>query len=172
MLADKKETTKNVVEEKKDIKKSKKIESKEEILDKKEVKVSKDTDSNDSVNKIIAEIEKLTVLELADLVKALEDKFGVTAAAPMMAQAAVPVQGAASAAQEEEKTEFDVILKEIGANKIKVIKEVRAATGLGLKESKDLVEGAPKAVKEKVEKKEAEELKEKLEAVGAIVEIK
>ena len=166
-----KETIKDVAKEKKDIEKSKKIESKEEILDKKEVKVSKDTDSNDSVNEIIAKIEKLTVLELADLVKALEDKFGVTAAAPM-AQAAAPAQGVASAAQEEEKTEFDVILKEIGANKIKVIKEVRAATGLGLKESKDLVEGAPKAVKEKIEKKEAEELKEKLEAVGATVEIK
>ncbi len=172
MLAEKKETIKDVAKEKKDIEKPKKIESKEEILDKKEVKVSKDTDSNDSVNEIIAKIEKLTVLELADLVKALEDKFGVTAAAPMMAQAAAPAQGAASAAQEEEKTEFDVILKEIGANKIKVIKEVRAATGLGLKESKDLVEGAPKAVKEKIEKKEAEELKEKLEAVGATVEIK
>lgn len=173
MLAEKEKIKKDVVKEKEDIEKPKKIESKEEILDKKEVKVSKDTDSNVSVvNEIIANIEKLTVLELADLVKALEDKFGVTAAAPMMAQTAAPAQGAASAAQEEEKTEFDVILKEIGANKIKVIKEVRAATGLGLKESKDLVEGAPKAVKEKVEKKEAEELKEKLEAVGATVEIK
>ena len=172
MLAEKKDTKKDVVEEKKDLEKSKKIESKEDILEKKEVKVSKDTDSNESVNKIIADIEKLTVLELADLVKALEDKFGVTAAAPMMAQAVGPVPGADSAVQEEEKTEFDVILKEIGANKIKVIKEVRAATGLGLKESKDLVEGAPKAVKEKMEKKEAEELKEKLEAVGATVEIK
>ena len=174
MLTEKEKTKKDVVKEKEDIEKPKKIESKEEILDKKEVKVSKDTDSSNVsvVNEIIANIEKLTVLELADLVKALEDKFGVTAAAPMMAQAAAPAQGAASAAQEEEKTEFDVILKEIGANKIKVIKEVRAATGLGLKESKDLVEGAPKAVKEKVEKKEAEELKEKLEAVGATVEIK
>ena len=172
MLAEKKEIKKDVVKEKKDIEKPKKIESKEEILENKEVKVSKDADSNDSVNEIIANIEKLTVLELADLVKALEDKFGVTAMAPMMAQSAAPLQGAATAAQEEEKTEFDVVLKEIGANKIKVIKEVRAATGLGLKESKDLVEGAPKAVKEKVEKKEAEELKEKLEAVGATVEIK
>lgn len=125
---------------------------------------------NDSVNEIIEKVESLTVLELADLVKALEDKFGVSAAVPVAAQAVLPAQG--NGQPEEEKTEFDVILKEIGANKIKVIKEVRAATGLGLKESKDLVEGAPKAVKEKIEKKDADALKEKLEAVGATVEIK
>lgn len=141
-----------------------------ESLNKEEVKVSEKMNNN--VNEIIEKIEKLTVLELADLVKALEEKFGVSAAAPIVAQVGVPAQGAASSVQEEEKTEFDVILKEIGSDKIKVIKEVRAATGLGLKESKDLVESAPKAVKEKIEKKEAQELKEKLEAVGAVVEIK
>lgn len=132
--------------------------------------VQKKPESN-SVNEIIEKVESLTVLELADLVKALEDKFGVSAAAPVAAQAALPAQGG-NGQPEEEKTEFDVILKDIGANKIKVIKEVRAATGLGLKESKELVEGAPKAVKEKIEKKDADALKEKLEAVGATVEIK
>ena len=98
MLAEKKEPKKDVVEEKKDIEKTKQTESKEKIINKQEVEVSKDTGSNDNVNKIIADIEKLTVLELADLVKELEDKFGVTAAAPMMAQAIAPAQGAASAA--------------------------------------------------------------------------
>lgn len=137
----------------------------------KEVTMSREKDSN-NIQEIMERIEKLTVLELADLVKSLEEKFGVSAAAPLMAQNAVSAQGAAPTAQEEEKTEFDVVLKEIGANKIQVIKEVRAATGLGLKESKDLVEGAPKAVKEKVELKEAQALKEKLEAVGATVELK
>ncbi|NLL62556.1 MAG: 50S ribosomal protein L7/L12 [Candidatus Atribacteria bacterium] len=133
--------------------------------------MSQEKDSN-NIQEIMERIEKLTVLELADLVKSLEEKFGVSAAAPLMAQNVISAQGAAPAAQEEEKTEFDVVLKEIGANKIQVIKEVRAATGLGLKESKDLVEGAPKAVKEKVELKEAQALKEKLEAVGATVELK
>lgn len=127
--------------------------------------------TTDVVNEIMEKVEKLTVLELADLVKALEDRFGVSAAAPVAVQAAAPAQGGSGQA-EEEQTEFDVILKDVGANKIKVIKEVRAATGLGLKESKELVEGAPKPVKEKIEKKDADELKEKLEAVGATVEIK
>jgi len=113
-------------------------------------------------------IERLTLLEMSELVKALEDKFGVTAAAPM-AFAAMP--GAAAAAVEE-KTEFDVILGAAGAEKIKVIKVVRELTGLGLKEAKDLVEGAPKAVKEAVSKAEAEEVKKKLTEVGATVEIK
>lgn len=134
-------------------------------------KSSKESKVNNTVEEIIEKVENLSVLELADLVEALEDKFGVSAALPVAAQAAAPVQGGA-AAQEEEQTEFDVILKDIGANKIKVIKEVRAATGLGLKESKELVEGAPKAVKEKIEKKDADALKDKLEAVGATVEIK
>jgi large subunit ribosomal protein L7/L12 len=114
-------------------------------------------------------IEKLTLLEMSELVKALEEKFGVTAAAPM-AFAAMPGAGAAAAV--EEKTEFDVILAATGAEKIKVIKVVRAITGLGLKEAKDLVEGAPKPVKEGIPKAEAEELKKQLVEVGATVEIK
>jgi large subunit ribosomal protein L7/L12 len=113
-------------------------------------------------------IEKLTLLEMSELVKALEEKFGVTAAAPM-AMAAMP---AAAAAAVEEKTEFDVILVAAGAEKIKVIKVVRAITGLGLKEAKDLVEGAPKAVKEAVSKAEAEDLKKQLAETGATVEVK
>ncbi|HEU4365172.1 MAG TPA: 50S ribosomal protein L7/L12 [Candidatus Krumholzibacteria bacterium] len=115
-------------------------------------------------------IEKLTLLEMSELVKALEDKFGVTAAAPM-AFAAMP-GAAAGAAAVEEKTEFDVILAGAGAEKIKVIKVVRAITGLGLKEAKDLVEGAPKAVKEGVAKAEAEDIKKQLVEAGATVEVK
>jgi large subunit ribosomal protein L7/L12 len=115
-------------------------------------------------------IERLTLIEMSELVKALEDKFGVTAAAPM-AFAAMPGAGAAAAVVEE-KTEFDVILAAAGAEKIKVIKVVRELTGLGLKEAKDLVEGAPKAVKEGINKAEAEEVKKKLSEVGATVEIK
>lgn len=114
-------------------------------------------------------IEKLTLLEMSELVKALEEKFGVTAASPM-AFAAMP--GAAAAAVVEEKTEFDVILAAAGAEKIKVIKVVRAITGLGLKEAKDLVEGAPKAVKEGVAKAEAEDIKKQLVEAGATVEVK
>jgi large subunit ribosomal protein L7/L12 len=114
-------------------------------------------------------IKRLTLIEMSELVKALEDKFGVTAAAPM-AFAAMP--GAAAAAPVEEKTEFDVILASAGAEKIKVIKVVRELTGLGLKEAKDLVEGAPKPVKEGVNKAESEEVKKKLTEVGATVEIK
>jgi len=115
-------------------------------------------------------IERLTLIEMSELVKALEDKFGVTAAAPM-AFAAMPGAGAA-AAPVEEKTEFDVILASAGAEKIKVIKVVRELTGLGLKEAKDLVEGAPKPVKEGVNKAESEDVKKKLTEVGATVEIK
>ena len=114
-------------------------------------------------------IERLTLIEMSELVKALEDKFGVTAAAPM-AFAAMP--GAAAAAPVGEKTEVDVILAAAGAEKIKVIKVVRELTGLGLKEAKDLVEGAPKPVKEGINKAEAEEVKKKLSEVGATVEIK
>ena len=118
-------------------------------------------------------IEGLTVLELADLVKGLEDKLGIKASAPMAGMMmAMPAAGAAGAAKAEEKTSFDVVLKEAGANKIGVIKEVRAATNLGLKEAKDLVEGAPKVVKEGATKEEAEDLKKKLEAAGAKVEFK
>ena len=119
---------------------------------------------------LIEAIEKMTVLELAELVKELEDRFGVSAAAPV-AVAAAPVAGGGEAAAEE-KTEFDVILKSFGAKKIQVIKAVREITGLGLKDAKDLVEGAPKAVKEGVSKEEAEEIKKKLEEAGAEVEIK
>lgn len=119
-------------------------------------------------------IEGLTALELSDLVKGLEDRLGIQAAAPMpvgMMMAGAPAGGGAAAAAEE-KTSFDVVLKEAGTNKIAVIKEVRAVTNLGLKEAKDLVEAAPKTVKEALPKAEAEELKKKLEAAGAKVELK
>jgi len=171
-LKEKAEIKDETMTEKENDEKLLKKEIKKEILNEKEVKMSEEKDSNKNIQEIMEKLEKLTVLELADLVKALEDKFGVSAAVPMAAQAVVATQGDASTAKEEEQTEFDVVLKEVGANKIQVIKEVRAATGLGLKESKELVEGAPKNVKEKIELKEAQALKEKLEAVGATVEIK
>ncbi|AJY47441.1 50S ribosomal protein L7/L12 [Martelella endophytica] len=120
--------------------------------------------------KIVEELSELTVLEAAELSKMLEEKWGVSAAAPVAVAAAGGVAAAAEAA--EEKTEFDVILADAGGNKIGVIKEVRAITGLGLKEAKDLVEGAPKPVKEAVSKAEADDLKAKLEAAGAKVELK
>ena len=119
------------------------------------------------LNKIIDELSKLTVVEAADLSKQLEEKWGVTAAAPGAAAAA-----GAAAAPAEEKTEFVIFLSAAGDKKINVIKEVRALTGLGLKEAKDLVEGAPKEVKKGVPKKEADEAKKKLEAAGAKVELK
>ena len=118
---------------------------------------------------IIEMIEKMTVLELNDLVKALEEHFGVSAAAAVVA---VPGAGAAAAAAEEEKTEFDAILKDAGAEKIKVIKVIRELTGLGLKEAKDFVESAPKTIKEAASKEECEKIKAKLAEVGAVVEIK
>ncbi len=120
---------------------------------------------------IISAIENMTVLELSELVEELQDRFGVTAAAPM-AVAAAPADGDAAEAAESEQTEFDVILSAVGDQKIKVIKTVREITGLGLKAAKDVVDSAPKAVKEKVSKEEAEEVKEKLAEVGATVEIK
>lgn len=123
-----------------------------------------------SIEEVMNSIKKMTVLELAELVKALEAEFGVSAAAPV-AVAAAPT-AAAAAPEAEEQTEFSVILKEIGANKISVIKAVRELTTLGLKESKDLVEGAPKPVKEGVSKEEAAAAKQKLEAAGAKAEIK
>jgi large subunit ribosomal protein L7/L12 len=128
---------------------------------------------SEKVQGIINTIKELNVLELSQLVKALETEFGVTAAAPM-AMAAAPAAGAAAApaAEVEEKSEFTVILKSFGANKINVIKAIREVTNLGLKESKDLVEGAPKSVKENVNKQEAATIKEKLEAAGATVEVK
>ena len=120
---------------------------------------------------LIQAISEMSVLELSELVKELEEKFGVSAAAPAMMMAA-PAAGAAAPAAEEEKTEFDVVLKENGANKIAVIKVVREITGLGLKEAKELVDGAPKTVKEGVSKDEAEEMKKKIEEAGAVVELK
>lgn len=120
---------------------------------------------------IIQAIEKMTVIELADLVKALEEKFGVSAAAPV-AVAAGGAPAAAAAVVEEEQTEFDVILKEVGPNKVQVIKAVRELTNLGLKESKDLVDGAPSPVKTAVSKEEAQAAKAKLEEHGAVVELK
>jgi large subunit ribosomal protein L7/L12 len=122
------------------------------------------------LEELVKQIEGLTALELSDLVKALETKFGITAAAPMM-MAGPMAGGAAAAAPVEEKTTFKVILKEAGTSKINVIKEVRAITNLGLKEAKDLVEGAPKAIKEDATKEEAEDMKKKLEAAGAKVEL-
>jgi large subunit ribosomal protein L7/L12 len=124
-----------------------------------------------AVAEIVEKIEKLTLLEAVELKKALEEKFDVKAAAPMMMAGAMPVAGAA-AAPAEEKTEFTVMLKEAGAQKINVIKVVRAATGLGLKEAKDLVDGAPKPVKESISKDDAEKLKKELEEAGAKVELK
>lgn len=123
------------------------------------------------VAEIIEAVKGMTVLELAELIKAMEEEFGVSAAAPV-AVAAGPAPAAAEAPAEEEKTEFDVVLKAIGDKKINVIKVVREVTGLGLKEAKELVDGAPKPVKEKVSKEEAESIKAKLVEVGAEVEIK
>ena len=124
------------------------------------------------LEQVLKTIETLTALELSDLVKGLEDKFGIKAAAPIAAGPMTAGAGAGSAAPAEEKTTFDVVLKAAGSNKIAVIKEVRAATNLGLKEAKDLVEGAPKTVKEGASKEEAEDLKKKLTAAGATVELK
>ena len=120
----------------------------------------------EKIEKIVEEVEKLTVIELADLVKAIEEKFGVSAAAAVVA--AGPAAGAAAA---EEKTEFNVVLKDAGATKIAVIKAVREATGLGLKEAKELVDSAPKTIKENMPKEDAEKLVEALKAAGATVEM-
>ena len=122
------------------------------------------------MEQFISYVEKLSVLELSKLVKALEDRLGVSAAAPVAVAAAAPA--AAAAAPAEEMTEFDVILSDVGANKIAVIKVVREIAGLGLKEAKELVEGAPKAVKEGASKEEADKIKEQLTAAGAKVEVK
>ena len=123
-----------------------------------------------SVESILESIEKLTLIEAAELVKAMEEKFGVSAAAPVAVAAAPAAAGAAPAA--EEASEVTVVLASAGANKIAVLKEVRAITGLGLKEAKDLVDGAPKPLKEGVKKEEAEAMKKQLEAAGATVELK
>ena len=124
--------------------------------------------ASEKITNILEEIKSLTLIELADLVKAVEDEFGVSAAAPVGVVAAA---GAAAPAVEE-KTEFDVVLKEFGAKKLDVIKAVREITGLGLKDAKDLVEGAPKEVKTGVSKEEAESIKKALEEAGAVVEVK
>lgn len=122
---------------------------------------------------VVKYIENMTVLDLAEFVKELEEKFGVSAAAPVAAVAAAPAGGAAPAAEAaEEKTEFDVVLKDAGAQKIQVIKVVRSLTDLGLKEAKEAVEGAPQAIKTGISKEDAEDAKKKLEEVGAVVEIK
>ena len=125
--------------------------------------------ASEKITKFVEEIKTLTVLELNELVKAIEEEFGVSAAAPVMM--AGPAAGGAAAA-EEEKSEFDVILAEVGANKMAVIKIVKDVTGLGLKESKDIVDNAPKPLKEGVSKADAEEIKTKLEEAGAKVELK
>lgn len=124
------------------------------------------------VEELVEKISNLTLVEAAELKKALEEKFGVTAAAPVMMAGAVAAAAPAEAPKEEEKTEFDVELTEMGPNKLNVIKVIREITGLGLKEAKELVEGAPKMVKEGVSKEEAEDIKKKLEAQGAKVTLK
>ena len=129
----------------------------------------KDVVVPEKFEKLVAEIEKMSVLDLSELVKVLEEKFGVSAAAPMMMGAAAP---AAAAEAAEEKSEFDIELTAVGAQKINVIKAVREVTGLGLKEAKDIVDAAPKAVKEKVSKADAETIKKKLEEAGATVTLK
>jgi large subunit ribosomal protein L7/L12 len=156
-MADKKET-----EEKKETKKKTTTKKK-----------AAETTAGLSVDEIIDALSSMTVLELSELVKALEEKFGVTAAAPVVAVGAAPgaVAGAA-VAEEEEKTEFDVILKDFGAQKIQVIKAVRELTDLGLRESKELVEGVPSPVKQGVNKEEAEQAKAKIEDAGGVVEIR
>ena len=135
--------------------------------DKKKTKAKSSGKGN--VDKVIEVVESMTVLELSELVKALEEHFGVTAAAPMVA---MPSAMPGAAEEVEEQTEFDVVLKDIGSQKIQVIKVVRAITGLGLIEAKKLVEEAPKSIKEAVNKEEAEEIKKKVEEVGATVEVK
>ena len=148
---------------------------KKEVATKKDKKVTEEKQSKPEMSasvEILEKIEKMSVLELADLVKSLEEKFGVTAAMPVAMSANAGGAAVSDEVKVEEKTDFEVVLKEVGPNKIKVIKEIRTITALGLKESKDLVDGAPNKIKEHVDKKEAEGIKGKLEAVGAVVEIK
>jgi len=127
---------------------------------------------SDSMESLIKSVEEMSVLELSELVKALEDRFGVSAAAPMAMAMPGMVGAAGGAAEVEEKTVFDVVLAEVGAQKIQVIKEIRTLTSLGLKEAKDLVESAPKEIKTGVTKEDADKMKKQLEAVGAKIEIK
>ena len=135
-------------------------------------KAARSGGASKSIDELMAVIKNMTEIELSELVKALENEFGVTAAAPVMTMAGAQAGAPAAAAEEEEQTEFTVILKEVGANKINVIKAVRELTSLGLKESKDLVEGAPQPVKEGVSKDDAAAAKQKLEAAGATVQVK
>lgn len=148
----------------------------EEAQPKAEVKKAEpkkpDIQLSKKMQEILSSIEGMTVLELSNLVKALEDKFGVSAAQPVMVAAGMAGAAAPGAAPEEEKSSFTIVLTSVGSNKIQVIKEIRAITTLGLKEAKDLVEAAPKSVKEGATKEEAEEIKKKLEATGAKVELK
>ncbi len=152
-------------------------EKKEKASQKKEAKNS-ETENKETVElkgdakKIAEMVEKMTVLELSELVKGLEDKFGVSASAPVMAMGAMPGANADTEKEEEEKSNFDVVLTETGANKIAVIKVVKKAANIGLKEAKELVESAPKTVKENAEKEDAENLKKELEDAGAKVELK
>lgn len=137
-----------------------------------EEKAAKKTKSGNGVDSLLTSIEKMTVLELSELVSAIEDRFGVSAQAPVAAVAVAPAGGGVGAEAAEEQTEFNVVLTGIGDKKIQVIKVVRTITSLGLKEAKDLVDSAPQPVKEGVAKGEAEEIKKQLEEVGASVEIK
>ncbi len=147
-------------------------EKKEKKEAKKTTKKAETKKTGLSIDEIIDALSSMTVLELSELVKAIEEKFGVTAAAPMVAMGAVAAApGAAAAAEEEEKTEFDVILKDFGAQKIQVIKAVRELTDLGLRESKELVEGVPSPVRQGVSKEEAEQAKAKIESAGGVVDI-
>jgi large subunit ribosomal protein L7/L12 len=156
-------------EEKIEDKKAEEKKTEEKKEEKTENMQKQETAEKTNIDQIISAIENMTVMELAELSKSLQDKFGVSAAVPIAAAgAAAP----AEAAQAEEKTEFDVVLSAIGDKKIQVIKVVRELTGLGLKEAKDLVDGAPKSVKEGIPKEEAESIKAKLQEVGATVEIK
>lgn len=132
----------------------------------------KDVVVPEKFEKLVAEIEKMSVLDLSELVSVLEEKFGVTAVAPVMMGGAMPAAGGAGADAAEEKSDFDVEITAAGDQKINVIKAVREITGLGLKEAKDMVDGAPKVIKEKVAKAEAEEIKKKLEDAGATVTLK
>ena len=180
-MVEKKEQEAEVKEEQvqqEESKEESKEEPKEEKAEKKELekeeKEKKDpiADLGKKEKKIVESIESLSVMELSNLVKALEEKFGVSAAMPVMAGPMAAGAGASAAAEVEEKSTFDVVLMEVGSNKIQVIKEVRAVSNLGLKEAKDLVEAAPKSVVTAVKKEEAEEIKGKLEAAGAKVELK
>lgn len=179
-MPEKEETGKETSQE--EVKKEKPAEAKEEkpaevkeekpVAEKKEAKPAKEkkVKMTATAQEIIDKIKKMTVLDLVELVKVMESEFGVSAAAPVVAMAAASA-GAAAAPAEEEKTEFNVILKEVGANKINVIRAVRELTALGLRESKDLVESAPKAVKEAVSKDDAAAAKARLETAGATAEI-